>query len=146
MTTTAFDDQFTPATQNRLRVNVIESQQQIHDQQTRLAAAIERAEKAEEKLTTARDDMQSWIDSRNGWMERAGAAEAELEAVREDNHSMMLEVNELRTELALKLQSAPVPAPAVPDEIMALSKKYTIDTKAYHAAMDALLQSAGATK
>ncbi len=146
MTTTAFDDQFTPATQNRLRVNVIESQQQIHDQQTRLAAAIERAEKAEEKLTTARDDMQSWIDSRNGWMERAGAAEAELEAVREDNHSMMLEVNELRTELALKLQSAPVPAPAVPAEIMALSKKYTIDTKAYHAAMDALLQSAGATK
>jgi len=37
-------------------------------------------------------------------------------------------------------------APAVPAEIMALSKKYTIDTKAYHAAMDALLQSAGATK
>lgn len=50
MTTTAFDDQFTPATQNRLRVNVIESQQQIHDQQTRLAAAIERAEKAEGEL------------------------------------------------------------------------------------------------
>lgn len=37
-------------------------------------------------------------------------------------------------------------APAVPAEIMALSKKYTIDTEAYHAAMDALLQSAGATK
>ncbi len=83
MTTTAFDDQFTPATQTILRVNVIESQQQIHNLQTRLAAAIERAEKAEEKLTTARDDMQSWIDSRNGWMERAGAAEAELAKLRE---------------------------------------------------------------
>ena len=44
MTTTAFDDQFTPATQTILRVNVIESQQQIHDLQTRLAAAIERAD------------------------------------------------------------------------------------------------------
>ncbi len=83
MTTTAFDDQFTPATQTILRVNVIESQQQIHNLQTRLAAAIERAEKTEEKLTTARDDMQSWIDSRNGWMERAGAAEAELAKLRE---------------------------------------------------------------
>ena len=83
MTSTAYDDQFTPATQTILRVNVIESQQQIHDLQTRLAAAIERAEKTEEKLTTARDDMQSWIDSRNGWMERAGAAEAELAKLRE---------------------------------------------------------------
>ena len=83
MTTTAFDDQFTPATQTILRVNVIESQQQIHDLQTRLAAAIERAERAEEKLTTARDDMQSWIDSRNGWMERAEAAETELAKLRE---------------------------------------------------------------
>lgn len=33
----------------------------------------ERAEKAEEKLTTARDDMQSWIDSRNGWMEECSS-------------------------------------------------------------------------
>lgn len=38
------------------------------------------------------------------------------------------------------------PAPAVPAEIIELSKKYAIDTKAYHAAMDALLQSAEATK
>jgi len=34
-----------------------------------------------------------------------------------------------------------VPAPAVPAEIIELSKKYAIDTEAYHAAMDALLQS-----
>jgi len=46
MTSTAHEDQFTPATQTILRVNVIESQQQIHDLQTRLAAAIERTEKA----------------------------------------------------------------------------------------------------
>ena len=32
--------------------------------------------------------------------ERAEAAEAELEAVREDNHSMMLEIDGMRTELA----------------------------------------------
>jgi len=45
--------------------------------------------------------------------ERAEAAEAELEAVREDNHSMMLEIDGLRKELAAQ-QAAP--APSVPEE------------------------------
>lgn len=122
MTTTAFDDQFTPATQTILRVNVIESQQQIHDLQLKLTAAIERAEKAEEKLTTARDDMQSWIDSRNGWMERAGAAEAELAKLREqkpvawqhENGNIFLPWQKaLITTGAVfsPLYAAPVPAP-----------------------------------
>ena len=63
MTTTAFDDQFTPATQTILRVNVIESQQQIHDLQTRLAAAIERAEKTEAELAKLREQKPvAWCD------------------------------------------------------------------------------------
>jgi len=80
MTTTAFDDQFTAApepvrepydTVAILRRNVAALEVALRTQ-TGLK------EKAEEKLTTARDDMQSWIDSRNGWMERAGAAEDEM--------------------------------------------------------------------
>ena len=101
MTTTAHEDQFTAATQT------IEPVRQLYDTaailrrnvaelELALKQQMERAEAAEEKLTTAREDMQSWIDSRNGWMERAGAAEAELLAVREENHSMMLEINSLR--------------------------------------------------
>ena len=64
MTTTAFDDQFTtPATQTILRVNVIESQQQIHDLQTRLAAAIERADRAEAELAKLRKQKPvAWCD------------------------------------------------------------------------------------
>lgn len=63
MTTTAFDDQFTPATQTILRVNVIESQQQIHDLQTRLAAAIERADRAEAELAKLREQKPvAWCD------------------------------------------------------------------------------------
>ena len=57
--------------------------------------------------TTAHEDMQSWIDSRNGWMERAEAAEAELLAGREDNHSMMLEIDGLRKELAKLREQKP---------------------------------------
>jgi len=42
--------------------------------------------------------------------ERAEAAEAELEAVREDNHAMMLEIDGMRTEMT-KLRAAPaIPA------------------------------------
>ena len=40
--------------------------------------------------------------------ERAETAEAELEAVREDNHSMMLEIDGMRTELAKLAQQKPV--------------------------------------
>ena len=85
MTTTAFDDQFTAApepvrepydTVAILRRNVAALEVALRTQ-TGLK------EKAEEKLTTARDDMQSWIDSRNGWMERAEKTEAELAKLRE---------------------------------------------------------------
>ena len=40
--------------------------------------------------------------------DRAEAAEAELLAIREDNHSMMLEIHGLRTELAKLAQQEPV--------------------------------------
>jgi hypothetical protein len=40
--------------------------------------------------------------------ERAKAAESELEAVREDNHAMMLEIDGMRTELAKPAQQKPV--------------------------------------
>ena len=144
MTTTAHEDQFTVGTQT------IELVRQPYD-----TAAILKRNVA---------DLEVALRTQT---ERAEAAEAEIEAVREDNHSMMLEIHNLRIELEQKpvawmdaegdvykdepaenwcpphvpLYAASVPAPAVPDKIMALSKKYTIDTKAYHAAMDALLQS-----
>ena len=145
MTTTAFDDQFTPSTQT------IEPVRQPYSTEAILRRNIADMEVALRTQT-----------------ERAEAAEAEIEAVREDNHSMMLEIHNLRIELEQKpvawmdaegdvykdepaenwcpphvpLYAAPVPAPAVPAEIIELSKKYAIDTEAYHAAMDALLQSA----
>ena len=78
--------------------------------QDRLAGAIERELVARTSLIEARNDIQTWIDSRNEWMKRAEAAEAELEAVREDNHAMMLEIDGLRKEPA-KLRAAPaIPA------------------------------------
>ena len=97
MTTTAFDDQFTPATQTILRVNVIESQQQIHDLQTRLAAAIERAEKAEAEL--------------------AKLAQQKPVAWRHENGNIFLPwQKDLITTSAVfsPLYAAPVHAPAVP--------------------------------
>ena len=100
MTTTAFDDQFTPATQTILRVNVIESQQQIHDLQTRLAAAIERAEKAEAEL--------------------ANLAQQKPVAWRHENGNIFLPwQKDLITTNAVfsPLYAAHVPAPAVPNEI-----------------------------
>ena len=149
MTTTAHEDQFTTGTQT------IEPVRQPYNTVSILKRNVADLEVALRTQT-----------------ERAEVAEVELEAVREDNHSMMLEIHNLRIELEQKpvawmdaegdvykdepaedwcpphvpLYAASVPVPAVPAEIMALSKKYTIDTKAYHAAMDALLQSAGATK
>lgn len=68
--------------------------------QDRLAGAIERELVARTSLIEARNDIQTWIDSRNEWMKRAEAAEAELLAIREDNHSMMLEIHSLRIERA----------------------------------------------
>ena len=75
MTTTAFDDQFTPATQT------IEPVRQPYDTSVSLSQNYANLELALKQQTG-----------------RAEAAEAELEAVREDNHSMMTEVNELRAE------------------------------------------------
>ena len=75
--------------------------------QDRLAGAIERELVARTSLIEARNDIQTWIDSRNEWMKRAEAAEAELEAVREDNHAMMLEIDGMRTELAKLREQTP---------------------------------------
>jgi len=72
----------------------------IGEIQDRLAGAIERELVARTSLIEARNDIQAWIDSRNEWMKRAEAAEAELLAIREDNHSMMLEIHSLRIERA----------------------------------------------
>lgn len=99
MTTTACDDQFTAATQT------IEPVRQLYDTaailrrkvaklEVALKQQTERAEAADEKLTTAREDMQSWIDSRNGWMERAGAAEAELAKMREQKPALYMAFSE----------------------------------------------------
>lgn len=71
MTTTAFDDQFAP--------EPVEPVRERYD-----TAAILRRNVA---------DMEVALRTQT---ERAEAAEAELEAVREDNHSMMLEIHGLR--------------------------------------------------
>ena len=153
MTTTAHEDQFTTATQT-----------------------IERVHAPYDPIAILRQNVADLEVALKQQTERAEAAEGELESVREDNHSMMVEINGLREELArlrkqkpvawcdpvefkddpwsfqgfrcrtsnyptMPLYAAPVPAPAVPAEIIELSKKYAIDTEAYHAAMDALLQS-----
>lgn len=149
MTTTAHEDQFTAATQT------IEPVRQLYDTATILRRNVadleialkqqtERAEAADEKLTTAREDMQSWIDSRNGWMERAGAAEAELAKLREQKPVAWINLNkwtpsngprcvtheeyEKERELLTKLTAvyaAPVPVvavPAVPDQFCDVTK------------------------
>lgn len=100
MTSTAYDDQFTPATQTILRVNVIESQQQIHDLQTRLAAAIERATAAEAELAKMREQKPvAWCDpiefKDDPWSFQGFRC-------RTNNYPTM------------PLYAAPVPAPAVP--------------------------------
>lgn len=57
--------------------------QNVADLERELQRQRERAEAAVADLASARDDLQSWIDSRNEWMARAHAAEAELKAARE---------------------------------------------------------------
>lgn len=61
--------------------------------------------------------------------ERAKAAEAELLAVREDNHAMMLEVDGMRTELA-KLAQQAATAPSVPAEWREVMAELTADVQA----------------
>jgi len=136
-TTTAHEDQFTTATQT------IEPVRQLYDTaailrrnvaklEVALKQQTERAEAADEKLTTAREDMQSWIDSRNGWMERAGAAEAELAKMREQEPVAYVKYKATGGNVGLswvaiptgafypregeQLYAAPVPAPAVPTD------------------------------
>ncbi|RTL06119.1 hypothetical protein EKK58_06260, partial [Candidatus Dependentiae bacterium] len=71
MTTTACDDQFAPGPIEPVRerfdiVSIL--RRNVASLEIALRRQTDRAEAAEEKLTTAREDMQSWIDSRNGWM------------------------------------------------------------------------------
>jgi len=82
MTTTAHDDQFTDAP---------EPVHQPYDTGSILRRNVADLELALKQQT-----------------ERAEAAEAELLAVREDNHSMMLEIDELRKELAKMREKEPV--------------------------------------
>ena len=84
MTTTAFDDQFTPSTQT------IELVRQPYD-----TVAILRRNIA---------DMEVALRTQTELKEKA---EAELLAVREDNHSMMLEIDGLRKELAKLREQKP---------------------------------------
>ena len=134
MTTTACDDQFSRTTERHIAMYSIESilRRNVADLEIALKQQTERAEAADEKLTTAREDMQSWIDSRNGWMERAGAAEAELAKLRKQKPVAWINLNkwtpsngprcvtpeeyEKELELLTKLTAvyaAPVPALAV---------------------------------
>jgi len=84
MTTTAHEDQFTTATQT------IEPVRQLYDTAAILRRNVAKLEVALKQQT-----------------ERAEAAEAELLAIREDNHSMMLEIDGLRKELAATAPNAP---------------------------------------
>jgi hypothetical protein len=88
MTTTAFDDQFAPEPVAPVR--------ERYDTATILRRNIADLEIALRKQ-----------------VELAEAAEAELLAVREDNHSMMLEIDGLRKELAAQQAAS---APSVPEE------------------------------
>ena len=81
--TTAFDDQFAP--------EPVEPVRERYDTATILRRNIADLEIALRKQ-----------------VERAEAAEAELLAVREDNHAMMLEIDGMRTELAKLREQEPV--------------------------------------
>ena len=133
MTTTAFDDQFTPATQTIEPVRhpydtVAILRRNVADLEVALKQQTERAEAAEAELARLRKQKPvAWCDpvefKDDPWSFQGFRC-------RTSNYPTM------------PLYAAPVPAPAVPAEIIELSKKYAIDTEAYHAAMDALLQSA----
>lgn len=102
--------------------------------QDRLAGAIERELVARTSLIEARNDIQTWIDSRNEWMKRAEAAESELEAVREDNHAMMLEIDGMRKELARLREQKPALYMAF-SECGQFIRYWTRDTKNLDATM-----------
>ena len=112
MTTTAFDDQFTPSTQT---IESVHAPYGVDDEAAnRIALAV--------------------YDCKNGIN-----PEPLLYAI---NRILGEEVHPLSVDGQRALLQSSAQAPAVPAEIIELSKKYAIDTEAYHAAMDALLQSA----
>ena len=106
----------------------------IGEIQDRLAGAIERELVARTSLIEARNDIQTRIDWRNEWMKRAEAAESELEAVREDNHAMMLEIDGLRKELARLREQTPALYMAF-SECGQFIRYWTRDTKNLDATM-----------
>ncbi len=85
MTTTAHEDQFTTATQT-----------------------IERVHAPYDPIAILRQNVADLEVALKQQTERAEAAEGELESVREDNHSMMVEINGLREELARLRKQKPV--------------------------------------
>ena len=103
MTTTACDDQFSaepePVHQPYdvaaiLRKNIADLEKELQRQREQNAAATERLreqiervtsewERAENDVAAARSDLQSFIDSRNEWKQRAEAAEKALKEAQE---------------------------------------------------------------
>ena len=169
--TTAFDDQFTPATQTILRTNVSESQKIIHDLQVRVKqlltdydvlaneyqatcaahiATLDRLEEASKQKPVAwcdaDGDFYSGEHYPNVWPSAVPLFAAPVPAPHKGTTHCddcgLTWLDDGLNPLGCPYCKDAIPAPAVPAEIMALSKKYAIDTDAYHAAMDALLQSA----
>lgn len=85
MTTTAHEDQFTADTERHIAqpydVTAI-LRQNVADLERELQRQRERADKDDSAMASAREDLQSFIDSRDSWMARASAAEAEISAER----------------------------------------------------------------
>ena len=194
MTTTAFDDQFTPSTQTIESVHapyepVAILKRNVAELELALKRQTERAEKTEAELAKLREQKPvAWCDpvefkddpwSFQGLRCRTSnyptmplyaapvPAPAAPYGVDDEaanrialavydcknginpepllyaiNRILGEEVHPLSVDGQRALLQSSAQAPAVPAEIIELSKKYAIDTEAYHAAMDALLQSA----
>ena len=147
MTTTAHEDQFTTAPEHVthqpydvtaiLRQNVADLEKQLQQQQERHSAAtarlrdqIERVtsewERADKAIAEAREDLQSFIESRDAWMARAEKAEAELKELRKQEPVAWVDAdgdyydgcyypNTWQTAVPLYTRPIPAPAPAVPE-------------------------------
>lgn len=125
MTTTAHEDQFTADTERHiaqpydvtaiLRKNVADLERELQRQR-------ERADKAESAMATAREDLQSFIDSRDAWMARAKKAEAELKAAHEQEPVAYLDywksdgtgVVRKQQSKGFKLYASPIPKDFLP--------------------------------
>lgn len=139
--------------------------QNIADLERELLRQRERADKAESAMASAREDLQSFIDSRDAWMARANAAEAELRAAREQEPVATVDAGDdgyfadilpdrtVKVGQSLYTRPIPAPAPAVPEEwreVMQLVRDYMDDAQIKPCNPDylrkrvrALLQSAG---